>query len=202
VSIFDRNVPGSTSVLETCTVGVAGCGGLGSNAAVSLARAGIGGLILADFDLVEESNLNRQAFFLDDIGAPKVAALAGYLRRINPAIRLMLHDIRLEAAVVAEVFGAADLLLEAFDRAESKRWLIEAWCRAFPDRPVVAASGLSGLGKTEGMRVHRAGRIVVCGDESSDLSEGLCAPRVAIAANMQANVAVELLVGRADAHHQ
>jgi sulfur carrier protein ThiS adenylyltransferase len=202
MGVFDRNVPGSTAILETCTVGIAGCGGLGSNAAISLTRAGIGGLILADFDIVEESNLNRQAFFVEDIGQPKVAALATHLRRINPAIRLRLHDTRLEPSAVAQVFAEADLLVEAFDRAVSKHWLLEAWCRAFPERPVVAASGVSGLGETERMRVRRAGRIVVCGDETSDLSEGLCAPRVAMAANMQANVAVELLMRRPNAHHQ
>jgi sulfur carrier protein ThiS adenylyltransferase len=194
MGVFDRNVPGSTEILGRRTVGIAGCGGLGSNAAVSLARAGVGSLILADVDSVEESNLNRQYFFLDDLGKPKVEALAARLRQINPAIRLVLHRDRLDSVQVPLVFAAADLLLEAFDQAESKQWLIEAWCGAYPERPVVAASGVSGLGNTETLRVRRAGQIVVCGDETSDLSEGLCAPRVAIAANMQANVAVELLL--------
>jgi sulfur carrier protein ThiS adenylyltransferase len=207
MGIFDRNVPGSTEILQARTVGIAGCGGLGSNAAISLTRAGVGGLILADFDTVEESNLNRQAYFVDDIGRLKVEALAATLRRINPAIRLALHCDRLDPFTVAEVFAGADLLLEAFDRAESKQWLIEAWSRAYPDRFVVAASGVSGLGATERLGVRRAGHIVVCGDQTSDMSEGLCAPRVAIAANMQANVAVELLgelerTWRPDAHHQ
>jgi sulfur carrier protein ThiS adenylyltransferase len=202
MGVFDRNVPGSTEILRTRTVGIAGCGGLGSNAAVSLARAGIGGLILADCDSVEESNLNRQYFFLDDIGKPKVDALAARLRQINPAIRLVLHGDQLDPAQVPGVFATADLLLEAFDQAESKLWLIEAWCRAYPERPVVVASGVSGLGHTERMRVRRVGQIVVCGDETSDLSEGLCAPRVALAANMQANVTVELLMRIPDAYHQ
>ncbi len=195
MGLFDRNVPGSTEILQRCTVGVAGCGGLGSNAAASLARAGIGCLILADSDLVEESNLNRQMFFLDDVGKPKVEALAARLRQINPALRLVLHGDRLDPEKVPHVFAEADLLVEAFDQAEGKQWLIEAWCLAYPNRPVVAASGVCGLGNTERMRVHRAGQIVVCGDERSDLSEGLCAPRVALAAAMQANEAVELLLG-------
>lgn len=196
MSVFDRNVPGSTEILRQRTVGIAGCGGLGSNAAVSLARAGVGGLILADFDVVEESNLNRQYFFLDDIGKPKVEALAARLRQVNPSIRLELHPHRLDCTRIPQVFAAADLLLEAFDHAQSKQWLIEAWCLAYPERPVVAASGVSGLGRTEEMRVRRSGQIVICGDETSDLSEGLCGPRVALAANMQANIAVELLLRR------
>lgn len=193
-NIFDRNVPGSTEALQRATVGIAGCGGLGSNAAISLARAGVGRLILADPDVVEESNLNRQQFFREDIGRRKVDALAERVRSVNPAIGLETHAVELGPADVPRVFADAQVLIEAFDRAERKEWLIESWCRAFPDRLIVAASGLSGLGRTNALRVRRSGRIVVCGDETSEMTEGLCAPRVAIAANMSANVAVEWLV--------
>ncbi|HVP38874.1 MAG TPA: sulfur carrier protein ThiS adenylyltransferase ThiF [Candidatus Saccharimonadales bacterium] len=196
MGIFDRNVPGSTGILSRSTVGIAGCGGLGSQAALSLARAGIGRLILVDFDRVQDSDLNRQLYFLEDVGRLKTEALSARLRSVNPEIRITARELRLDPAGVAQVFAEAEVLIEAFDRAESKRWLIEAWCRAFPDRPVVAASGVSGLGKTGALRVRRSGRIVMCGDGESDLSEGLCAPRVAIVANMQANAAVEFLVRR------
>jgi sulfur carrier protein ThiS adenylyltransferase len=194
--IFARNVPGSTEILAAATVGIAGCGGLGSNAAVALARAGVGRLILADGDVVEASNLNRQHFFRADLGRSKVEALAAHLRAIRPAMPLALHGRRIGPADVATLFAGADLLIEAFDRAESKRWLIEAWCRAFPALPVVCASGLSGLGRTAALQVRRAGQIVLCGDESSEMAEGLCAARVAIVAAMQANEAIEILVSR------
>jgi sulfur carrier protein ThiS adenylyltransferase len=194
MGIFDRNVPGSTEILRRATVGIAGCGGLGSQAAVSLARAGVGRLILVDFDRVEESNLNRQHYFLEDIGRSKAEALGARLRSINPEVRASAVALRLEPGRVAEVFGPADLLIEAFDRAEDKRWLIEAWCRAFPERPVIAGSGVSGLGSSGRLRVRRSGLIAVCGDEVSDASEGLCAPRVAIVANLQAGLAVQWLV--------
>jgi sulfur carrier protein ThiS adenylyltransferase len=197
--IFDRNVPGSTEILQRCTVGIAGCGGLGSNAAVALVRAGVGRLILIDHDVVEKSNLNRQAFFLEDIGRPKVEALASRLRSINPGLLLEVHRLALDPASVAAVFASAQLLVEAFDRAENKHWLIEAWCRAFPERPIVVASGLAGVGATEAMRVRRAGRIIVCGDEASEMVEGLCAPRVMLAASMEANEAVAWLVRHAAA---
>ena len=196
MDIFGRNVPGSTAVLQQRTVAVAGCGGLGSNAAVALTRAGIGRLILIDHDVVEPSNLNRQHFFLDDLGKLKVEALAAYLRRIQPGIDLDLWPHQLTPTDVAGL-AAADLLLEAFDRAESKRWLLEAWCAAFPERWVVGASGLSGLGRTEALTVRRSGRIIMCGDFDSDMAAGLCAPRVAMVAAMQANVAIECLVGAA-----
>jgi sulfur carrier protein ThiS adenylyltransferase len=195
--IFARNVPGSTAMLAASTVAVAGCGGLGSNAAVALVRAGVGSLILVDQDVVEESNLNRQHFFRQDLGRSKVEALADHLRAINPAVKLELHALALTAGAAPRLLGAADLLIEAFDRAEAKRWLLEAWCRAFPERFVVCASGLSGLGRTEAITVKRTGKIILCGDEQSDASEGLCAARVAIVANMQANLAIEALVERA-----
>jgi sulfur carrier protein ThiS adenylyltransferase len=198
--IFSRNVPGATAVLQEKTVAVAGCGGLGSNAAVLLVRAGIGRLILIDHDTVSLSNLNRQHFFRDDLGRPKVAALARHLRAIRPEIELELQERRLAPDDVASL-GAADLLLEAFDSAADKRWLIERWHAAFPARPVIGASGLAGLGRCEEISVLRSGTIILCGDFASDMSAGLCAARVAQVAAMQANLAIEHLVEHHD-HRQ
>ena len=197
--LFERNVPGSLEILQKSTAGIAGCGGLGSNAAVSLVRAGIGKLIIADHDVVEESNLNRQYYFQSDIGRKKVEALADHVKAINPDITLEVTDKQISASDIAEIFKEADILIEAFDRAESKAWLIESWCIAFPNRPVVCASGLSGIGKTEDLRVRNAGNVYIVGDGETDMSMGLCSARVAIAANMQANIAIELLVkGKTD----
>jgi sulfur carrier protein ThiS adenylyltransferase len=192
--IFKRNVPGTTEVLQKAAVGIAGCGGLGSNAAMALVRAGVGRLILADFDVVEESNLNRQFYFRNDIGRKKVQALSRHLKAVNPDVRLTLVDKKIGPADVAAVFSEAGLLIEAFDRAESKAWLIEAWAAAFPGRPIVCASGLSGVGRTEAMTVRHSGAIHIVGDGETDMSMGLCAARVGIAANMEANVALELLL--------
>lgn len=192
--LFARNVPGMTARLERAVVGIAGCGGLGSNAAVALARAGLGHLILVDGDRVELSNLNRQHFFQSDLGRPKVEALAAHLLAINPRLEITRHARALVPAEVAATFARAELLVEAFDQAEAKQWLIEAWCRAYPERPIICASGLAGYGQTGELRVHSAGRIHMCGDEASDMAAGLAAPRVGIVANMQANVAIELLM--------
>jgi sulfur carrier protein ThiS adenylyltransferase len=208
--MFDRNVPGMTERLERAVVGIAGCGGLGSNAAIALVRAGVGRLILVDGDVVEASNLNRQQFVQGDIGRRKVEALAGHLRAIQPAVTVESHAVTLTAENTPTLFRDAEILIEAFDRAEAKHWLISAWCRAYPDRPIVVASGLAGYGRTQDLTVRSAGCIHICGDESSDMREGLCAPRVGIVACMQANVAIELLMrtanggreGRRDAHDQ
>jgi sulfur carrier protein ThiS adenylyltransferase len=194
--IFQRNVAGMTRILKGACIGIAGCGGLGSNAAAILARAGLGTLILADNDAVEISNLNRQLFFLDDIGKPKVFALAARLKSINPYINLIENPCEITPENVKELFLRADILIEAFDLAERKRWLIESWCRAFPERAVICGNGVSGYGKTEELKVNRTGNIFFCGDGYSDMNLGLCSARVAIVAAMEANVAIELLIDR------
>jgi sulfur carrier protein ThiS adenylyltransferase len=192
-NIFERNVRGTTDFFQKKTIGIAGCGGLGSNAAVALARAGIGRLILADFDKVEYSNLNRQYFFQTDIGKLKTDALAKHLQNINPAIHLILHNTKLTPDSVVSIFAEVDALIEAFDVAESKKWLIESWRKQFPNKLLVCGSGLSGIGDTENLKVHRAGNFILCGDEHSQAEIGLCSARVAIAANMQANEALAWL---------
>lgn len=192
--IFERNVPGVRDILSKKTVAVAGCGGLGSNAAVALARAGIGKLIIVDNDIVEVSNLNRQYFFLADVGKRKIDAISAHLLAINPELQLEMHFVVLTRENVPVLFAGADLLIEAFDRAESKAWLIENWCTHFPHKPVICASGLSGYGDTSSLVVRRSGNIVMIGDGETDMSMGLTSSRVAIAANMEANEAIEWLV--------
>jgi len=193
--LFARNVPGMTARLQAATVGIAGCGGLGSHVALALARAGVGTLILADHDRVALSDLNRQAYFQSDIGRPKVSALAAHVRAVNPEASILTHAVRLTPETLGAHFAAAELLIEAFDQAESKQWLIETWCRHYPQRPIICASGLAGYGKTAQLRVRSAGQLYLCGDEESEEQEGLCSARVALVANMQANVAIELLMG-------
>jgi sulfur carrier protein ThiS adenylyltransferase len=193
-NLFSRNVPGTTGILQKACVGIAGCGGLGSNAAAALVRAGVGKLILADFDVVEESNLNRQFYFQTDIGLKKVEALSHHLKAINPRVHLITSNKRIIPSDVPELFKDADILIEAFDCAGSKTCLIESWCSTFPDRHIVCASGLAGTGKTELLKVKHKGKIHIVGDGGSDMNAGLCSARIAIAANMEANIALELLL--------
>ena len=193
-----RHTPGVHARLRRAVVGIAGLGGLGSAAAVALARIGIGRLVLADFDVVEPSNLNRQQYFTDQIGMPKTEAIAANLRRINPHVSLELHAGRIDAANAGRVFAGVDLLIEAFDRADQKEMLLEAFTAVRPGVPLVAASGLAGHGPAESIRVHRLGQFVwVVGDQSSAAvpGRGLMAPRVGVAAHVQANLAVRILLG-------
>jgi sulfur carrier protein ThiS adenylyltransferase len=194
--IFQRNVPGTTDILRQKTVAIAGLGGLGSNAAISLVRCGVGKLIVVDHDLVDLSNLNRQFYFLEDVGKKKTDALVRYMKKINPELILDAHWITLTKTNICEIFEQADLLIEAFDKAEEKAWLIETWCNCFADRPIIVASGLAGYGKTDQLRIDRSGNIFICGDGISDSKMGLNAARVAMVANMQANVAVEILINQ------
>jgi len=143
---------------------------------------------------VEASNLNRQHFFQSDIGKIKSEALAVHLKNINPAIKLEVYNQQLTAETAVQIFGNVDILMEAFDRAESKKWLIESWCTHFPQKPVIAGSGLAGYGKFALLKIRKAGNIYICGDETSDMCMGLCAPRVMIVAVMQANLAVEIIM--------
>ena len=195
-AIFSAHDPVVLAVLRSSVVAIAGAGGLGSNAAVCLARAGVGRLIIADCDRVEPSNLNRQYFFTDQIGERKVRALRDNLMRINPFSTYDIHDVKVTPSRVARLFGEADILIEAFDRAEAKQMLIETWLTLFPDKPVIAASGLAGYGKNSKIRTRRLGSLYICGDEESDCAPDVSpmAPRVAAVAALQANLAVELLM--------
>ncbi len=194
--IFSRHDAKVLAVLRAATVGIAGAGGLGSNAAISLARAGVGRLILADFDRIEPSNLNRQQYTVKQIGLCKVKALRANLKLIAPFTIISAHDIKINQGSVEKVFGGADILIEAFDKADQKGMLINAWLQMHHDRPIIAASGLSGYGKNSRLKTRRMGNLYICGDGVSEPAPGVSpmAPRVAIVANMQANLAVELLM--------
>lgn len=169
---------------------------MGSNIAHFLYRAGVGKLIVADFDRVSPSNLNRQLFFADQIGRLKVEALRENLERIGGHTEIIIHSVRVDATNLAEFFGAADILIEAFDRAEEKSMLLENWSDTYPQRYYIGASGLSGVGRNEEIHTEQFGKIFLIGDGYSEPS-ALVSPvsaRVAVVAAMQANLALELLL--------
>ncbi|MBQ6109162.1 MAG: sulfur carrier protein ThiS adenylyltransferase ThiF [Thermoguttaceae bacterium] len=184
------------AVLERAKIGVAGLGGLGSNVLAHLVRAGIRLFVAADFDVVSASNLNRQFFFADQVGQKKTGALAENLRRIDPELELDFRDLRLTGENTPEVFAGCDVVVEAFDKADAKTMLIGAL--ADSGIPVVAASGLAGFGKSNDIRVRKAGKnLYLVGDLVSGISSELApaSPRVGIAAAMEANTVVAILLG-------
>lgn len=184
------------SIVSKGTVGIAGAGGLGSNCAASLVRSGVRRLVIADFDRVSEGNLDRQFFFFDQIGQLKVDALAENLRRIDPAITIEAHPVRLETDNVRAIFANCDIIVEAFDNAESKAMIAETVLTAFPDKHLVSASGLAGIGNLEDIRVVHRGQLHLCGDFTREVGPECppVAPRVSIVANFEADIVLQLLI--------
>ena len=183
-------------ILESAVVGIAGAGGLGSNCAMHLVRAGVKKLVIADFDVVGESNLNRQFFFRDQLGRKKVDALAENLRRIEPDLSLDLRAVRLAPDNIDWTFSGCSVIVEAFDSADAKSMLLHALLPL--GKPIVSASGIAGWGRSLAIGQRRIGKnLSLIGDTSSDVSNGLApfSPRVGIAAAMEANAVVSLLLG-------
>ena len=185
-------------ILKPYTVGIAGCGGLGSNCAVALARVGIGHLVLADFDVIEPGNLNRQYYFLDQVGQKKVEALKSNILRINPRLKIDAYPVMLNPEKIRDIFKECDVIVEAFDRKEMKLMIAETVLTHMPHIPLVMGSGLAGWGNNDQLVTRCSGNLYVCGDETSEASDQLppLAPRVGIVASMQANVVMEILMGK------
>ena len=182
--------------LKNKKVGIAGAGGLGSNCAVALARVGVGNLIIADFDEIEKSNLNRQYYFKNQIGKQKVIALKENILKIDPDINVEIHNIKLNIKLIVEIFKDCDIIVEAFDLAEMKQMLIETVLSEFPDKLLVVGIGMAGWGNSNSIKVRNDGNLYICGDEKTEVSENIppLAPRVGIVANIQANTVIDLLL--------
>ena len=181
---------------SSATVAVCGLGGLGSNIAIALARAGIGKLILIDFDRVDITNLHRQQYKATQIGMYKTDALTVNLREIAPYIELETHTERITEDNVLTLLKDADIICEAFDDAECKAMLTNTVLTELPDKYLVAASGMAGMGVTNSIKTRRiTSSFYICGDETSEVSDGigLVAPRVALCAAHQAHTVLRIL---------
>ena len=181
---------------SSATVAICGLGGLGSNIAIALARAGIGKLILIDFDRVDITNLHRQQYKADQIGRYKTDALADNLREIAPYIELEAHTERITEDNAVKLLQGADLICDAFDDAECKAMLTNTVLSELPDKYLVAASGMAGMGVTNSIRTRRVmSKFYLCGDEESDIADGigLVSSRVIICAAHQAHTVLRIL---------
>ncbi|MGE4548136.1 MAG: sulfur carrier protein ThiS adenylyltransferase ThiF [Intestinibacillus sp.] len=197
-ALVERHGEANQKKLRTAVVGIAGLGGLGSNIAVHLARLGVGTLVLADFDCVDVTNLNRQHYTMRDLVRPKTEALTEQLREINPYLTYITHAVRVTPENAARLFGGCTVVCEAFDRADQKAMLIETLLSALPETPLVAGSGMAGCGSANAIQTRRSfGHLYLCGDQTSDLADGLplMAPRVAVCAAQQATMALRLILG-------
>ncbi len=194
-TMMSRHTPKIAEKLKKASVGIAGLGGLGSNSAIALARIGVGNLVLVDFDSVEPSNLNRQQYYMSQLGIPKTKALKQTLMQINPYIQYHFVNKKINENNINAIFENCEYVIEAFDKAESKAMLIKELSQV--DKVVVAASGVAGFGDNEGIVTKKINdKLYIVGDFEKEAKPGmgLMAPRVMIAASKQANLVVELIL--------
>jgi len=186
---------------SSATVAICGLGGLGSNIAITLARAGIGKLILIDFDRVDITNLHRQQYKVNQIGCYKTEALAEILLEIAPYTEIKTVTAKITEENLADLLKEADVVCEAFDNAEAKAMLVNGVLEQLPDCYLVAASGMAGMDTPNTIRTRKVmGRFYLCGDETNDVADtiGLVAPRVMLCAAHQAHIVLRILAGEYD----
>ena len=200
-ALTERHGEKLQSKFSAATVAICGLGGLGSNIAVALARAGVGKLILIDFDKVDISNLHRQQYKANQIGKYKTEAMAENLLEIAPYIKLETLSTRLSEENCPELLSKADIVCEAFDDPEAKAMLTDIVLEKLPGCFLVAASGMAGMGSPNAIRTRKiTKRFYLCGDETSEVSDtnSLFAPRVMLCAAHQAQTALRILSGEFD----
>ncbi len=183
---------------STVTVAVCGLGGLGSNIAFALARAGVGRLILIDFDRVDITNLHRQQYKANQIGRYKTEALAENLIEIAPYTEIKTLTEKLTEDNLTDLLKDAAIVCEALDSAEAKAMLVNGVLEQLPDCCLVAASGMAGIGTPNNIQTRKvAKRFYLCGDEVNDVENtiGLIAPRVMLCAAHQAHTVLRILAG-------
>lgn len=198
---FDARFPASIAeALRNARVAIAGLGGLGSNIAVMLARSGVGQLFLVDFDTVDTTNLNRQAYGISHLGMPKTQAIRQILADINPYLDIRTEQVRVTEENAAKLFSDWPILCEAFDKPDQKSMLISTVLAQCPATTMVSGNGMAGYAEANSIRTEqRLKRLYVCGDQSTDVGNGigLMAPRVAVCAGHEANTVVRLILRQA-----
>lgn len=184
--------------LQATTVAVCGLGGLGSNIAISLARAGVGKLVLVDFDRVDVTNLHRQQYKAGQVGLPKPEALLANLKEIAPYTEFETHFEKVTEENISRLLDGADVVCEAFDNAEAKAMLVNVVLETMPEKFLVTASGMAGFDSGNLIATRKVTkRFYICGDGKSDVNDGigLVAPRVMLCAAHQALTAIRLILG-------
>ncbi|MDR1703049.1 MAG: sulfur carrier protein ThiS adenylyltransferase ThiF [Sporomusaceae bacterium] len=175
--------------LQKVKIGIAGAGGLGSNCAQMLVRSGFKRFKIIDHDFLDCSNLNRQFYFLPQVGLAKVEALAANLQAINPAVAIEAAQIEFRRENAAEIFADCDVIVEAFDKPECKKLLLETYLES--GKLVVAASGIAGWGNSDALKVTKIKKnFYLIGDLTTEATaeNPPLAPKVVLAAAKQADV--------------
>lgn len=200
-TLVSRHTPGVHEKVKKACVGIAGLGGLGSNIAIQLSRIGIGKLILVDFDVVEPSNLNRQQYFINQLGMLKTEAMKEIILQINPYVEIETLNVFVDETNIKDIFEKTDIIVEAFDTPKSKATLINTVLSEMSDHYIIAASGLAGYFSNNTIKTKRISEhFYLIGDDTSEAKPGcgLMAPRASIAASHQANTVLRIIMGAYD----
>lgn len=196
---FDARFPKEMKQkLKEARVAIAGLGGLGSHIAVALARSGVGHMLLVDFDRVDCTNLNRQAYGIAQVGMSKTEAMQEILAEINPYLDVKTRFVKVTSENAVELFGDYPIVCEAFDKADQKSMLVNTLLEGTEDLVIISGNGMAGTGSCNDIRtVHKLRRLYVCGDEKTDIGDGvgLMAPRVMVTAGHQAGQVIRLILG-------
>ncbi len=196
--LYARHTPGVQEQVKNRIIGIMGLGGLGSVVALSLARIGVGKLLLVDYDVVEPSNLNRQQYFVDQVGMKKTAAMQDNLQRVNPYLQVEIIDVELNEVNIPRIFAGVDVLVECFDGAAMKACGLRTVLTNMPETAYVGSSGLAGYDDNNLIKTTRLKKniyLVGDGETEAKAGQGLMAPRVGIAAHHQANQVLRILLG-------
>lgn len=200
-ALIERHGAENQKKFDKATVAICGLGGLGSNISICLARAGVGKLILIDFDKVDISNLHRQQYKAAQVGMPKAQALSDNLKEINPFITIETHNTKVTEENVIELTKDADIVCEAFDKAENKAMLVNAILENAPEKYLVSSSGMAGFESANLIKTKKISkRFFLSGDSVSDVNDGigLISSRVMVCAAHEAHMALRILMGETE----
>jgi sulfur carrier protein ThiS adenylyltransferase len=177
--------------IQSKHIGIAGAGGLGSNAALMLTRCGFRKFTLLDFDTIEPANLNRQQYTLEDIGKLKVHCLVKKINAINPDAVCTALNIRWRPDLQDDPFLSCDILVEAFDQPESKTALLNHYSDKI--RHLVSGNGMAGI-SGPALSIKKCGNIFIVGDEQTEAGRDHppMAPRVTACAAIMSEIILQL----------
>lgn len=200
-ALAERHGEERQNTFLNATVAICGLGGLGSNIATALTRAGVGKLILIDFDKVDITNLNRQQYKMSQLGRPKTECCLENIREISPYTEAIIHTVKLTEENIPELLGEADIICEAFDKADQKAMLVNTVLETFPDKYMLSGTGMAGFGSANTIQSRKVfEKFYLCGDEKSDVNDGigLVASRVMVCAAHEAHMVLRILSGETE----
>lgn len=201
-ALIKRHGEDNQKKFDKAVVAICGLGGLGSNIAICLARAGVGHLTLIDFDIVDVSNLHRQQYKASQVGMAKTEALTAILKEINPYIEIESHQIKLTEDNALPFLEKSDIICEAFDSPESKAMLVNLVLEKMPDKYILSGSGMAGFGSANDIKTRKVSKhFYLSGDGVSDVNDeiGLISSRVMVCGAQEAHMVLRILIGELDA---